>query len=116
MIKFNLVNRQKLTQKDMREMTTRERTLIRLQDILDKVVPLAIVGLMGWILLTSLTIQREITTINIKLVEVETHLAEHRSEFKQDREDNSRIHHTALVTDNKCTGCHASPPNKKVKD
>ena len=77
----------------------------------NKAVPVAMVALLAWVLLSVVGIQKEIIVVQaeiaatrLKIIEVETHLAEHRIEVKEDKVGNAVIHH--VERQQKCNSCH----------
>lgn len=77
----------------------------------NKAIPIAMVSFLAWVLLTVVSIQRDIVVVQseivatkLKIVEVETHLQEHRSEMKEDRSWLAIIHH--VENKQKCNSCH----------
>lgn len=84
----------------------------------NKAIPIAMVALLAWVLLTVTGTQKEILLIRadivstqLKITEVETHLQEHRAATmadralaKEDRTENAIIHH--IDNKVKCNSCH----------
>jgi len=86
----------------------------------NRAIPIAIVAMLAWVLLTVIGTQKEIVIIQadivstrLKITEVENHLAEHRLLVEKQAEDNARTHHSKFISNMTCDSCHVKS-NKSV--
>lgn len=68
------------------------------------IIPLIVVPMTAWILLSVIEAQREIVGIKLQVVQVQREIQKHDEEAREDAKGMGSIHHTKNIIP--CTGCH----------
>jgi len=82
-------------------------------NILLTILQVAVVPLIGWLLLTSVEIQKDIVLMRYQLQEVNTHLKEHIDAVDSARMSSSTLHHAENLPN--CVICHTVKNNPRKK-
>ena len=92
------------TANDIRQSKTDERGLQWVLGILGKIVPIVVIGLLSWMCVAIIEVQKDIVAMRLQVTQVETHLSEHNEATIAKRMTNSTIHHVA--NSQRCNSCH----------
>jgi hypothetical protein len=75
-------------------------------DIVGKILPVLLVALVSWVAITIVEVQKEIVSMRIQINDVQKDLMEHNDASRAAATANAVVHHTAIVSENKCNSCH----------
>ena len=89
---------------DLRQSKTDERGLQWVLGIIGKSVPVVVIGLLSWMCVAIIDVQKDIVAMRLQVSQVETHLAEHNEATIAKRTTNATIHHVA--NSQRCNSCH----------
>ena len=75
-------------------------------DVLGKIIPVVIIALVSWVCIAIIDVQKDVLAMRLQIAQVENHLLEHNLASAKTAESNAIVHHTVLVSNNKCDSCH----------